>query len=319
MLVVLIFLSLAGHGQNIFRFEHMGSEDGLSQNTAFSILFDSKGFMWIGTMNGLNRYDGFEFKIYRSSTENGNNFTNNRVIKLWEDLRGFIWLETYDGYYHFFNPESEVFTSLPYYEGTEIKNGAMQFFVQYSKDIILLGSDVSGLYYLKYDPEGYTYRIKQFNEQSENPLSDARIRFIHKDVVGNLWIGTKKGINLVPEKELLQGDLTFTKQFISTSFTTVCETNEELWFGTENQGIIAYNKVLKITRNLKYDNKTGLKSNNISKLFFTRNRMIIAGLVGEGVMVTDSSGVHWKQIDFHSRNPGAIYEDRTGNIWITAI
>lgn len=236
-----------------------------------------------------------------------------------EDLRGFIWLETYDGYYHFFNPESEVFTSLPYYEGTEIKNGAMQFFVQYSKDIILLGSDVSGLYYLKYDPEGYTYRIKQFNEQSENPLSDARIRFIHKDVVGNLWIGTKKGINLVPEKELLQGDLTFTKQFISTSFTTVCETNEELWFGTENQGIIAYNKVLKITRNLKYDNKTGLKSNNISKLFFTRNRMIIAGLVGEGVMVTDSSGVHWKQIDFHSRNPGAIYEDRTGNIWITAI
>ena len=78
MSVVLIFLSLAGHGQNIFRFEHMGSEDGLSQNTAFSILFDSKGFMWIGTMNGLNRYDGFEFKIYRSSTENGNNFTNNR-------------------------------------------------------------------------------------------------------------------------------------------------------------------------------------------------------------------------------------------------
>ena len=63
----------------------MGSEDGLSQNTAFSILFDSKGFMWIGTMNGLNRYDGYEFKIYRSSSENGNNFTNNRVTRLWED------------------------------------------------------------------------------------------------------------------------------------------------------------------------------------------------------------------------------------------
>src|SRR5450759_4238502 len=157
--VIIIFLSLTGYGQDIFRFERMGSEDGLSQNTAFSILFDSKGFMWIGTMNGLNRYDGFEFKIYRSSSENGNNFTNNRVIKLWEDRKGFIWLETYDGYYHFFNPESEEFTSLPFYEGTEIKNGAMQFFLQYSNDIIILGSSVSGLFFLKYDPALNTYNI----------------------------------------------------------------------------------------------------------------------------------------------------------------
>ena len=64
---MIIFLSLFPEevdAQEIFRFERMGSEDGLSQNTAFSILFDSKGFMWIGTMNGLNRYDGYEFKIF---------------------------------------------------------------------------------------------------------------------------------------------------------------------------------------------------------------------------------------------------------------
>jgi ligand-binding sensor domain-containing protein len=161
LFVIMLLLTPRGYGQDIFRFERMGSEDGLSQNTAFSILFDSKGFMWIGTMNGLNRYDGFEFKIYRSSLENGNNFTNNRVIKLWEDRKGFIWLETYDGYYHFFNPESEVFTSLPYYEGNEIRNGAMQFFVQYSDDIIILGSDVSGLFYIKYDKDKNTYKVKQ--------------------------------------------------------------------------------------------------------------------------------------------------------------
>ena len=53
--LIFIILSFSGNGQDIFRFERMGSEDGLSQNTAFSILFDSKGFMWIGTYNGLNR------------------------------------------------------------------------------------------------------------------------------------------------------------------------------------------------------------------------------------------------------------------------
>ena len=61
---LLLFLTLPGSGQNIFRFDHIGSEDGLSQNTGFSILFDSKGFMWVGTYNGLNRYDGYEFKIF---------------------------------------------------------------------------------------------------------------------------------------------------------------------------------------------------------------------------------------------------------------
>ena len=181
VVIIIFFLSLRGYGQDIFRFERIGSEEGLSQNTAFSILFDSKGFMWVGTYNGLNRYDGYEFKIYRSSSENGTNFTNNRVIKLWEDKRGFIWLETYDGYYHFFNPESEVFTSLPYYEGSEVKNGAMQFFLQYSDDIIFLGSTVSGVYYLKYDSSGKTYTVKNYTDKSENTLTNPVIRFIHKD------------------------------------------------------------------------------------------------------------------------------------------
>ena len=317
--VIIIFLSLTGYGQDIFRFERMGSEDGLSQNTAFSILFDSKGFMWIGTMNGLNRYDGFEFKIYRSSSENGNNFTNNRVIKLWEDRKGFIWLETYDGYYHFFNPESEEFTSLPFYEGTEIKNGAMQFFLQYSNDIIILGSSVSGLFFLKYDPALNTYNIKQFTEQSESPLTDSRIRFIHSDSNRNLWIGTTRGLNMVSEKNLLNNHPFFIQQFTNTSFTAICETNKEVWFGTENQGIIACDKKLLTTRNLNSTGGSGLVSNNISHLYITRNRKIVAGFKDNGVMVTDSTGFHWIQINFHSRNLGAIYEDETGNVWLTAI
>jgi signal transduction histidine kinase/ligand-binding sensor domain-containing protein/DNA-binding NarL/FixJ family response regulator len=294
----------------------MGSEDGLSQNTAFSILFDSKGFMWIGTMNGLNRYDGSEFKIYRSSSENGNNFTNNRVTKLWEDRKGFIWLETYDGYYHFFNPETEIFTSLPYYEGTEIKNGAMQFFLQYSDDIIILGSSLSGLFYLRYDPVQNTYKVKQF---TETPLSDSRIRFIHRDNDRNVWIGTRKGLNYVAEKDLLNDNPVFNQKFTSTSFTAICETNKELWLGTENQGIIVYDKRSQNTRGLNYYDMTGVKSDNISSLFITGNRMIIVGFKDTGVMITDSAGVHWNKINFHSRNLSSVYEDKSGNVWLTAI
>ena len=110
-------------------------------------------------MNGLNRYDGYEFKIYQQFKRKSAILQITGLLNSGKTGRGFIWLETYDGYYHFFNPESEVFTSIPYYDG-RVKNGAMQFFLQYFDEIILLGSSVSGLYYLKYDPSGKTYRIK---------------------------------------------------------------------------------------------------------------------------------------------------------------
>jgi signal transduction histidine kinase/ligand-binding sensor domain-containing protein/DNA-binding NarL/FixJ family response regulator len=317
--LLLLFLSVIIQGQNIFRFERMGSEDGLSQNTAFSILFDSKGFMWIGTMNGLNRYDGFEFRIYRSSSENTNNFTNNRVTRLWEDRKGFIWLETYDGYFNFFNPESEIFTSLPFYQGNEVRNGAMQFFVQYSDDKIILGSGVSGLYYLKYDPEQNTYKVSQFTEHSESPLSDSGIRLIHKDNDGNIWIGTRKGLNFISAKNLMSDKIIFTQKFPDISFTSICETNNELWFGTENQGIIAYDKKSGKIRNLNISNKSGLVSDKISSLYLTGNKKIITGFLNNGVMITDSTGRNWKQIKFHSRNLSSIYEDRKGEIWLTAL
>ena len=280
-----------------------------------SIVRDSCGL----AINGLNRYDGSEFKIYRSSSENGNNFTNNRVIKLWEDRKGFIWLETYDGYYHFFNPESEEVTSIPYNVGSEIQNGAMQFFEQYSDNIIILGSAVSGLYYLRYNYEKNTYTVRQFTERSEIPITNSRIRFVHSDSDDNIWIGTAKGLNFITKKNLSDNNPVFIHKFTNTSFTAICETSEEIWFGTENEGIIVYDKLARTVRNLNKSDKTGLLSDNISSLYISKNRMIIAGLKDNGIEVTDSIGSHWNLVRFHSRNLSSVYEDKIGNIWLTAI
>ena len=316
---ILILLPYPGSAQNIFRFEHMGSEEGLSQNTGLSIIFDSKGFMWIGTMNGLNRYDGYEFKIFRSSPENPTNFTNNRVIKLWEDRKGFIWLETYDGYYHFFNPETEMFSSLPFYEGTEVRNGAMQIFLQYSEEMIFLGSSVSGLFFLEYDPSNNTYKIRQYVDNSDNSITDNNIRFIHSDSGGNIWIGTKNGISYITKEDITKADLIFRNQFVSTSFTSVCETQDEIWFGTEDNGILVYNKKAQISREITISNTSDLRSNRITQLYLTKSGQVIAGFEGEGVMISDAARTRWKQIRFHGRNLSSIYEDRHNQIWLTAI
>jgi len=317
--VILALFPAAAPGQNIFRFDHIGSEDGLSQNTAFSILFDSKGFMWVGTYNGLNRYDGYEFKIFRSSPGNPSSFTNNRVIKLWEDNRGFIWLETYDGYYHFFNPVTEVFHSIPLYEGSDVHNGAMRFFHQYSDDIILLGSSESGLYLLKYNEPGKDYIVSQFTSGGNSPIADNCIKFIHKDSDNNVWIGTQKGMSYISGNSLGKSDPEISRRYGDLSFSSVCETGSEIWFGTEDNGIYAHDKLTGDTRMITVLTNPGFRSDEIASLYHARTGAVITGFRDNGLMITKNSGKEWQDIRFHSKNLDKIYEDRQNQLWLTAI
>ena len=317
LLVFLFLMPIHGISQNIFRFDHIGSEDGLSQNTGFSILFDSKGFMWVGTYNGLNRYDGYEFKIFRSSTGDPASFTNNRVTKLWEDHKGFIWLETYDGYYHFFNPETETFHSLPSYEG-DVKNGAMKVFLQYSEDIILLGSSETGLYLLKFDQLKNTYSVKNFTDTQDGSIAYNNIRFIHSDSLRNVWIGTEKGLSLISKNAIGSELPAFNDKLINYSFTSVCETRDEIWFGTASSGIFIYSKSSGSTKQINTRNTPELKSDKITHLYCTSSGSILAGFRDNGLMIF-SGGNSWKAVKFHSDNLDKVYEDRYGQLWLTAL
>lgn len=318
-ILILFLTSPTIIGQNIFRFEHIGSEDGLSQNTGQSILFDSKGFMWIGTWNGLNRYDGYEFKVFRSSSDNANNFKNNRVTRLWEDKKGFIWIETYDGYYHYFDPKTETFSTIPDYEGIETNNGAMQIFRQYSDDVIFLGSSVWGVFYLKYDALKNTYSITRFSDSDNNSVPDNNIRFIEPDKEQNIWIGTLKGLSFIAREKIVRGNLAFETTFSGISFTAFSEQYYKIWFGTAANGILVLDKHLKTPEFITTESNPLLTSNSISTLFRTKTGKIIAGFEKSGVLCADSAGGIWKKVPFHGTTISGIYEDLFGQLWITAL
>ncbi|HYW95939.1 MAG TPA: two-component regulator propeller domain-containing protein, partial [Bacteroidales bacterium] len=76
---------------DIERFEHLNTKDGLSQNSVLSAFCDHRGFLWFGTMNGLNRYDGYEFKIYKAVPGEKYSLSNNRITDIWEDSALFLW------------------------------------------------------------------------------------------------------------------------------------------------------------------------------------------------------------------------------------
>src|ERR1700728_680838 len=83
--------------QQSIKFEHIGTREGLSQINVNCIIQDSRGFMWIGSRNGLNRYDGYKFIIYRYDPLNKNTLSNNMITDVAEGPDGNIWIATQSG------------------------------------------------------------------------------------------------------------------------------------------------------------------------------------------------------------------------------
>jgi len=94
--------------QNI-KFKNLASTQGLLQNTINCVLQDKQGILWFGTSDGLNRYDGYNFKVYKNELGNKNSLSNNYVLSLLQDHKGYIWVGTYEGGLNRFDPNTEEF------------------------------------------------------------------------------------------------------------------------------------------------------------------------------------------------------------------
>jgi len=103
-----IFYTLSFAQQDKINFNHITTKDGLSNGRVCAILQDSRGFMWFGTMEGLNRYDGYKFKIFRNIPHDSTSISHNYILSLFEDEQGILWVGTIDGLNQFVR-EQETF------------------------------------------------------------------------------------------------------------------------------------------------------------------------------------------------------------------
>jgi ligand-binding sensor domain-containing protein/signal transduction histidine kinase len=113
--LILVFFACSGRlaqGQNAaekLKFSRLEIGSGLSNSNVTSFLQDSRGFMWIGTRDGLNKYDGYEFKVYRNDQEDTTTLLKNHIYQLFEDSRGTIWVSTRGGGFHFYDQKHDRF------------------------------------------------------------------------------------------------------------------------------------------------------------------------------------------------------------------
>ena len=107
-LIVWSLLPLKSTAQDI-RFKHLTNNDGLSQNLVLSIAQDKDGFMWFGTKDGLNKYDGYRFTVFQNQPNNPSSISSNYISTLFTDSNGKLWIGAENGVVNIYNNETQSF------------------------------------------------------------------------------------------------------------------------------------------------------------------------------------------------------------------
>ncbi len=179
---------------NNINFKNITSEDGLLQGTVETIIQDDQGYIWLGTNDGLCRYNGYEFKIYKHDEELENSITNNYIVDIKQDNSGNIWVGTANGLSKI-DTKTDLITN--YNMNDEEKSlshyNIGDILITKSGDVLVGTSDGLNIYNEKKDE---FYRI--FNKDSD--LSSQFIRSLAEDENQNIWVATNNGIDKIDIK-----------------------------------------------------------------------------------------------------------------------
>ena len=177
------------------RFETLTIEDGLSQNAVLSIAQDSQGFLWLGTEDGLNKYDGYGFTVYKHDPDDPGSVVDNFISELYVDREGELWIGTRSGLDRF-DRETGSFIHYPGEDHPEIYlDGAWVISLFEDEDGSLwIGTQAEGLFALDIDRREFTRFVDDSGDASLFPEYAARVIF--EDSRGNIWIGTHDGLDL---------------------------------------------------------------------------------------------------------------------------
>ena len=302
--------------QLVHKFESISTDQGLSQNYVQSIYCDDKGYLWFGTWDGLNRYDGRQFEIFKVNPEQKNSLTNNRIIDIWQDKQNTLWVKTNDGYIHYFIEETYEFITYPYYlKSLEERNSTITCFVESDKQEVLLGSSSSGLYYLTYNAENDKYDERQFLNRGESSISDNRIAFLLTDDHDDIWIGTKKGINNISQLELSKQSPSFSNYWLDYEFTVGFRLDSLLLFGTRNAGIKTYES--NIRRFDSYpDLFDELSDKSITVIESPASSILLIGTQDHGLYLYDLIKERLNAQLLPGKAIKKVYKDSFGTIWL---
>ncbi|MEQ8995883.1 MAG: two-component regulator propeller domain-containing protein [Coleofasciculus sp. B1-GNL1-01] len=321
------------------KFEHITVKDGLSQSGVATIIQDNQGMMWFGTQDGLNKYDGYNFTVYKRKEDSSISLSDNFILSLYEDHLGTIWIGTENGGLNEFDRTTEKFTHY-IHDSHNLKSISSNYVSSIYEDSwgkLWVGTGGGGLN--QFNRETHQFTHYTHNPDDSNSLSNNTVLSIYEDSWGKLWVGTDGGGLNQFNRE--------TGQFIhythnpndsnSLSNNTVSSIIEDrfgnLWLATSSWQVNSYGTALdkfepKIEKFTHYThdpaNPNSLSDNIVGYIFRGNSEILWFGTGFSGIDKLDTKerkfvdykhdpAIQQSLIDNHI---SSIYDSGSGLVWI---
>lgn len=328
----LAFCSAPAHSQNHdFRFTHLTTDNGLSQSNVICILQDSKGFMWFGTFNGLNRYNGYGFEVFHDRASDAQRLSDNYISALCQDQRGDLWVGTSDGLNRY-NHESNAFQRFLHQadDPHSISDNQIETILEDRQGRLWIGTRKGGLELFDPETETFTHRVHEQNDPQS--LSSNFIRVLFEDSNQNLWIAHWNGaLDLSDESRNAFRQLSIQgKKLTDSPITAMVESPENIiWVATQGDGLYRLeHENGEVLARAHYSSSAAaqnqLSSNTILSLLLDSQNRLWIGSEDAGIDILDLATGTWQHCQHDPFNRSSlnhnsiwsIYEDRTENIWV---
>ena len=310
-------------------FTRITTEQGLSDLRIEAILQDSAGFIWFGTSNGLNRYDGTTIVAYRNDPANPRSLSGNFITDLHEDRAGTIWVGTRSGL-NAFDRRTEQFTRYRHRpdDPRSLSNNLVQSIYEDRSGVLWLGT-LDGLN--RFDRASGTFTHYRHDPANPRSISNNGVRKIDEDQSGALWIGTLGGLNRF---DRASGTFTHYRHDPanprSLSHDVIWDIYRDrsgiLWVGTDGGGLDRYDPASDSFIHYRHSpaDPASLSDDRIDCIFEDSSGALWVGTFPGGLSVLDPARRTFTVSRYDQARPAGlssntvtdIIEDRSGLIWI---
>jgi len=302
-------------------------EDGLSHSAVKHLLIDSKGYLWIATSDGLNRYDGYSFVTFKHVLSDTTSLCDNYVRHLCEDRQGNIWVATSNGLSCYVRAKGDFVNFYHDPKNARSISSDNIFFVYHDRQGIIWVKTIESLE--KYNPRTQEFvHYRHFNDIF-NYASNDFFFSIFEDSKGRLWVGTKDGLNFFDRHMEIfrryEHDPRNPFSISDNRIKAICEDNKgNLWIGTENGLNLFHPNTNKFVR-FFYDPRdpNSLVHNVINDMFFDENGLLWIATMDGFCNYNPSTrrfqtftSVHFRGTSLPLTGISSMVKDKANNLWI---
>ena len=323
-------------------FEQISVPQGLSQSIVTNIMQDRRGFLWFGTEDGLNLYNGYGFTVLRTDPADPHSLSYNQITALYEDRSGVIWAGTFNGGLNRYILESNSFIRYKYssVDTATLSHNLVYAIVQDLSGCLWIGTEcglnrLAGLH-----PSAAPAHFNRFFHDPARPesISNDHVRALAVDSSGNVWIGTDQGLDLLPADQLALpaprfrhlrgGGAAWSNIGHDTVRTLLVDHANALWVGSVHgltrlrDGATPQAQAHRFVHDAA--DPHSLSHNNVYALFEDDTENIWIGTDGGGLNQWDRQSERFTAYRHNPQNSNtlshdeirALFQDRSGLLWV---